>query len=104
MKALEYKKEDRIAYFTINRPEALNALNIQVNQELEEAMRDFQNDDDVWVGIITGSGDKAFCAGADIKETLPFLRDNSQKMWAFPSSHTRRMDMPGRTPVWVCLR
>ena len=93
MTALEYKKEDRIAYFTINRPEALNALNIQVNQELGEAMLDFQNDDDVWVGIITGSGDKAFCAGADIKETLPFLRDNSQKMWAFPRSHTRRTDI-----------
>lgn len=93
MAVLEYRKEDKLAFFTINRPEALNALNIQVNKELEEAMLEFQNDESVWVGIITGAGDKAFCAGADIKETLPFLRENSQKMWAFPRSHTRRLDI-----------
>ncbi|RJQ40570.1 MAG: hypothetical protein C4555_01385 [Dehalococcoidia bacterium] len=93
MAELEYRKEDKIAFFTINRPEALNALNIQVNRELGEAMADFQNDDSVWVGIITGAGDKAFCAGADIKETLPYLKENSQKMWNFPRSHTRRMDI-----------
>jgi enoyl-CoA hydratase/carnithine racemase len=93
MAELEYRKEGRIAYFTINRPEAMNSLNIRVNQELEAAMLKFQNDDDAWVGIITGAGDKSFCAGADIKETLPFLRDNSEKMWNFPRSHTRRVDV-----------
>ncbi len=93
MAELEYKKEGRIAYFTINRPDAMNALNINVNRLLEEAMLEFQNDNEVWVGIITGAGDKAFCAGADIKETLPYLRDNSEKMWNFPRSHTRRLDV-----------
>lgn len=93
MAELEYRKEGKIAYFTINRPDAMNALNIRVNQELEAAMLEFQNDDDVWVGIVTGAGDKAFCAGADIKETLPYLQENSEKMWNFPRSHTRRIDM-----------
>ena len=89
MAELELQKDGRIAWFTINRPEALNALNLNVNRLLEEAMLEFQSDDDLWVGIICGAGDKAFCAGADIKETLPFLRDNSEKMWNFPRSHTR---------------
>ena len=69
--AVDYKKEGRIAIFTINRPEAMNALNDQVGQELNEAMIDFRDDPDLWVGIITGAGDKAFSAGADIKGFRP---------------------------------
>ena len=71
--AVDYKKEGRIAIFTINRPEAMNALNAQVHQELSEAMIDFRDDPDLWVGIITGAGERAFSAGADIKEfrTVP---------------------------------
>ena len=69
--AIDYKKEGRIAIFTLNRPEALNSMNAQVLQELHEAMVDFRDDPDLWVGIITGAGDKAFSAGADIKEMRP---------------------------------
>ena len=89
MALLEYTKEGKIATFTINRPEAMNALNLQVVKELSEAMLDFRDDDNLWVGILTGGGGKAFCAGADIKELLPFLKANSQKMWAFSHTHTR---------------
>ena len=69
MAAVDYRKEGRIAIFTINRPEAMNALNTQVREEMNEALLDFRGDDDLWVGIITGAGDKAFSAGADIKES-----------------------------------
>jgi len=89
MALLEYTKEGKIATFTINRPEAMNALNLQVVKELSDAMLDFRDDDNLWVGILTGGGGKAFCAGADIKELLPFLKANSQKMWAFSPTHTR---------------
>ena len=92
MALLEYSKEGRIATFTINRPDAMNALNLQVVKELSDAMIDFRDNDELWVGILTGGGDKAFCAGADIKELLPYLRENSQKIWAFSSTHTR-LDM-----------
>jgi len=68
--AVDYEKEGRIAIFTINRPEAMNSLNAQAHRELYEAMIDFRDDPDLWVGIITGAGDRAFCAGADIKEFL----------------------------------
>ncbi|MFC1847365.1 enoyl-CoA hydratase/isomerase family protein [Chloroflexota bacterium] len=69
--AVDYNKEGRIAVFTINRPEAMNALNAQVHKELQEALIDFRDDNELWVGIVTGAGDRAFSAGTDIKEFRP---------------------------------
>lgn len=77
--AVDYKKEGRIAIFTINRPEALNALNAQVGQELNEAMIDFRDDPDIWVGIITGAGDRAFSSGADIRDFRPGPRQAGER-------------------------
>ena len=68
---VDYQKEGRIAVFTINRPEAFNSLSMQVHKELIEAMYDFRDDDNLWVGIITGAGNKSFSAGQDIKEFSP---------------------------------
>jgi enoyl-CoA hydratase/carnithine racemase len=62
-----YEKTGRIALITINRPEAMNALGGTVIQDLREAYIDFRDNPDLWVAMITGAGDKAFCAGADIK-------------------------------------
>jgi len=89
----EYEKEGRVATFIFNRPEAMNALNVQIFRELHDAMADFRDDDELWVGIVTGSGEKAFCAGADIKETLSFLKDNAHSLWGFPTTPSRGMDM-----------
>ncbi|MCK4903574.1 MAG: enoyl-CoA hydratase/isomerase family protein, partial [Candidatus Marinimicrobia bacterium] len=58
---------DYIATVTINRPEALNAMNKVVVTELKKAMEDCEENNNVGVIVITGSGDKAFVAGADIK-------------------------------------
>ena len=65
---VDYKKEGRIAIITINCPELLNAISKQMVREMNEIMADFRDDPDLWVGIVTGAGDKAFSAGADIKE------------------------------------
>jgi len=59
---LDYEKEGRIAIFTFNRPEVRNAQNMEIKRQLHEAMVDFRDDPDLWVGIITGAGDKAFSA------------------------------------------
>ncbi len=92
--AVDYKKEGRIAIFTLNRPEALNTINLQAMQELHEALVDFRDDNELWVGIITGTGEKAFCAGADIKETLPFMKENLQEHpWAMPETHMRGLEL-----------
>ena len=64
-----YEKEGRIATVTINRPERMNALHPPANLELHDIWNDFQNDPEVWIGILTGSGDRAFSAGNDLKYT-----------------------------------
>lgn len=63
-----YEKRDKVAIFTMNRPERLNALGGTMNQELRAALDDFVDDDNCWVGILTGTGERAFSAGADLKE------------------------------------
>ncbi len=59
---------DRIATVTINRPDKLNALSADVRREFVEILEDLSDNDDVRVVIVTGAGDKAFVAGADIGE------------------------------------
>lgn len=63
---LIYEKKDRIAYVTLNRPEKMNALNGRLLDELQEAWIDFNEDDTVWVAVLTGAG-RAFCVGADLE-------------------------------------
>lgn len=62
-----YEKRDHIAYLTINRPDALNALDGQANAEMHQAFLDFRDDDNLWVAILTGAGDKSFCSGMDLR-------------------------------------
>jgi len=91
--AIDYKKEGRIAIFTINRPEAMNAMNVEAIRELHEAMVDFRDDPNLWVGIITGAGERVFSAGADIKDMLPFMKEHRDKPWAMPPTHLRGLEL-----------
>ena len=75
MPSIMYEKSDRIAYITLNRPEAMNALGPGHNDEIIQVWTDFRDDPDVWVAILTGAGDKAFCAGADLKTYTPLLSE-----------------------------
>src|SRR5215467_346607 len=63
-----FEKKNAIAYVTVNRPKVLNALNMATMEELRAAFHDIKNDSGVRVVIFTGSGEKAFIAGADIGE------------------------------------
>ena len=62
------EKKGRIAYVTLNRPEVLNALTEAHWQQLANTWRALDDDPDVWVIIITGSGERAFCTGQDLKD------------------------------------
>lgn len=64
-----YEKKGHIAYITINRPEVMNALHYDANVELGEIFNDFKQDDESWVAIFTGAGERAFSAGNDLKAT-----------------------------------
>lgn len=62
------EKRDGILFLQLNRPEKRNAVNTELREGLRHSMREFADDSSLRVAIITGSGDKAFCAGADLNE------------------------------------
>ncbi len=63
-----YDLRGAVAVITLNRPEALNALSVQLRAELAAALRRAETDPDVRAVVLTGAGDRAFCAGLDLKE------------------------------------
>jgi len=65
-----YEKSKGTAYITLNRPQALNAYNIRMRDELYEVLGAIRDDPEVEVAILKGAGEKAFCAGADLTEFL----------------------------------
>jgi len=90
---IEYTKEERIAIFRINRPEAMGALTVDDLRSLELSLIDFRDNDELWVGIITGTGDKVFSTGLDVKQTLPFLKTKRHEKWQRPTGIMRGLDI-----------
>jgi enoyl-CoA hydratase/carnithine racemase len=79
MPVVVYEVKDRTAYITLNRPERMNAIDPALAQGLVEALTNVRNDPDVWVAIITGAGDRAFCAGADLLRMGERAESTAQK-------------------------
>jgi len=79
---LEIANNGRVQTITINRPKQLNALNKKTIQELHDALESAHKDPEVRVIILTGSGEKAFVAGADIKEFADFNIEQGQELAA----------------------
>lgn len=69
-----YEKKDHVAYITITRPKVMNALHAPANIELGQVFDDFAADDDSWLAVLTGEGDRAFSAGNDLKYTAEMSR------------------------------
>jgi len=65
-----YEKVDSVGYVTLNRPQALNAYNLQMRDELYQVLGAIKDDPEVKVAIFSGAGERAFCAGADLTEFL----------------------------------
>src|SRR5919108_3471686 len=89
-----YEKQGRIAVVTLNRPERMNALHAPAHVELHEIWNDFERDPKVWVGILTGAGDKAFSAGNDLKYTAEHGRSRVR------SAETGFGGITNRTTCW----
>ncbi|MBI4506533.1 MAG: enoyl-CoA hydratase/isomerase family protein [Chloroflexi bacterium] len=64
---MRYEKRARIAHVTLNRPQVLNSYHNPMLEEMVDIWQDVKRDDDVWVAIVSGAGQKAFCAGHDLK-------------------------------------
>jgi enoyl-CoA hydratase/carnithine racemase len=75
-----YEKRDRVAYMTLNRPEARNAIDPETHELLWKTWEDFRDDDSLDVAIVTGAGE-AFCAGADLKTYIPPIIQETNPRW-----------------------
>jgi len=85
-----YEKKGRIGLVTFNRPKVLNALNIATMDELRRLVLEIRHDDSVGAVIFTGSGDKAFVAGADIKEFLELNAEGARR-YSVSGQHVFRL-------------
>jgi E-phenylitaconyl-CoA hydratase len=75
--SIVYEQKGRVVILTLNRPEALNALDPETYQQFSDACIQFRDDPESWVAIITGAGDKGFCAGADLKKSIPAVKEGA---------------------------
>ena len=79
-----YELDGHVATITYNRPEALNAVNGEMRRDLNAAFSRFRDEEDAWVGIVTGAG-KAFCAGADLRDGAGSTGDFAGTFWEKPT-------------------
>ncbi|MBK5287637.1 MAG: enoyl-CoA hydratase/isomerase family protein [Acidimicrobiia bacterium] len=79
-----YDCVDHVATITYNRPQALNAINGELRQDLNAAWERFRADEEAWVGIVTGAG-RAFCVGADLKDGRGSVGEWSGTFWEIPT-------------------
>jgi len=74
------EREERLFILTINRPDVMNAISPEASHEMAAALDEFERDEDLWVAIITGAGDVAFCAGGDISVMAEAKTDEDYQM------------------------
>jgi E-phenylitaconyl-CoA hydratase len=79
-----YELDGHIATITYNRPDALNAINGEMRRDLNAAFSRFRDEEEAWVGIVTGAG-KAFCAGADLRDGAGSAGDFPGSFWEKPT-------------------
>src|SRR5690625_4456047 len=85
-------EDDHIGIITLNRPEAANALSRQLLDELNEVLKTIENTHSIRCVIITGTEDKAFCAGADLKERLGMTEKEVIKTVAYIGETITRIE------------
>jgi enoyl-CoA hydratase len=86
--AVEVAREGAVAIVTVNRPEALNALDRETNERLLAAVRELSPDDSIRAVVLTGGGDKAFVAGADIPEMSRLTAEEARRFAALGQAVT----------------
>ncbi|MDB5726738.1 MAG: enoyl-CoA hydratase [Novosphingobium sp.] len=73
--------KDRIATIVMDRPEALNAFDLDMRREMHAAWNRLRTDDEIWVAVITGAGDRSFSTGSDLKNSLPSSRSFASQQY-----------------------
>lgn len=94
LETVEITKKGRTAVITMTRPNAANALNTQLGIDMGKAFSIVEEDDEIWTVVITGAGDRAFCAGADMKERNTLTADEYAKQRKiFLSTYSQQLHM-----------
>ncbi len=101
--AVIYEKKGPIAIVTINRPEARNSLDFETMGQLANAWLDFRDDPDLWVAILTGSGERDFCVGADLKKFIPAVTEQIEEL-ASGEKSLLGDEYPPNAPLVAVLR
>ncbi|GFE80324.1 enoyl-CoA hydratase [Steroidobacter agaridevorans] len=91
--SIAYDVHDGIARISFNRPAKLNAMTLAMYDELGRAFKAAAEDDRVRVVILTGAGERAFCAGADLKESIPALARNDIDISAWDAAHLKSINI-----------
>lgn len=91
--SIAYQVEHGIARICFNRPEKLNALTLAMYDELGRTFRTAAQDDRVRVVILSGAGERAFCVGADLKESIPALARNEIDISAWDAAHLKSLNI-----------
>ena len=92
-----FERMGHIAKFTLNRPQAMNSVSSQLWNEMGTALEEFNQDPELWVAIITGAGDRAFCAGADLKEVVAtggLKKTEQMSKWGFAGITQHYIEKP----------
>jgi enoyl-CoA hydratase/carnithine racemase len=98
---IRYQVAGRIAVITINRPDVLNAIHPPASAELKDAWRRVREDRNVWVAILTGAGDRAFCAGMDLKWAAAHADERRRSSAPDLTVHFGGLvDAPDRFDLW----
>lgn len=106
---VRFEKDGRIARVTLDRPECLNAMDLRMHEELAEVWDEFGADDDLWVAVLSGAGERAFSAGQDLTELAGRVRDGTAGTATFGSRGrpgwprlTERFDLAKPVVAKVC--
>jgi enoyl-CoA hydratase/carnithine racemase len=87
----QFEVKDRVAWITLDRPQAMNSLNPQLRWELSKHFDEVESNDDIWVAVVTGAGERAFSAGADLKHRAVEREASAQQKedWRRMNEETR---------------
>ena len=107
MAEVQYEKRDHVALIILNRPEKRNAWTFRMQDLLQEIWADFRDDPDIWVGVVTGAGESAFCAGQDIQELSDLLKKDAFRLgegfWSLTGRNSLMTDEKIYKPVIAAI-
>lgn len=89
---IQLTRNGPVATVTISRPDKLNALSLQMYEDLGRAFAEVRDDPDIRAVVLTGAGEKAFCVGADLTESIPALASGRFDISAWDPAHLKTMD------------